>query len=320
MNGTKPYFPEVDIVKGITILLVVLGHSFCQYPMDLNSQFPVLGEWVRSFQMPLFFIASGFLFSFKDSFGIFLRKKASRLLLPMFVFGLASLCLKYIFSSFTHSGNISFLSGLYDIVQGHYYWFLYALMIIMVACRVIRNGKILVLLSVASIMCCLFTDVKEVSAFDLGRIIYYFPFFVLGYYFRLKYSVLSEYPKAVFVCIIFTLLLYVLSMQVYDVKIAQLYAVTLFGSAFTWGISVLLSKIGSMSVLRHFGHYSLQYYLNHLLIMLPVYYAVNVLISPNLPGLQLLSVWIIGVAISWVMLQIERRIKLLRVLCGMPNN
>ena len=57
VSGTKKYYPELDIVKGIAILLVILGHSFCSFPFDLNAQLPpVLGKIVRSFQMPLFFI------------------------------------------------------------------------------------------------------------------------------------------------------------------------------------------------------------------------------------------------------------------------
>ena len=35
VSGTKKYYPELDIVKGIAILLVILGHSFCTFPFDL---------------------------------------------------------------------------------------------------------------------------------------------------------------------------------------------------------------------------------------------------------------------------------------------
>lgn len=59
----KTYYQEIDIVKGIAILLVILGHSFCSHPLNLAEKLPLLGEVVRSFQMPLFFVASGFLFS-----------------------------------------------------------------------------------------------------------------------------------------------------------------------------------------------------------------------------------------------------------------
>lgn len=55
MESKKTYFPEVDVVKGIAILLVILGHSFCQYPVNIGGYFPVLASVVRSFQMPLFF-------------------------------------------------------------------------------------------------------------------------------------------------------------------------------------------------------------------------------------------------------------------------
>ena len=91
------------------------------------------------------------------------------------------------------------------------------------------------------------------------------------------------------------------------------YVVTLSGSLLTWGIAIWLSQ-WKMSVFKHFGHYSLQYYLNHLLIMLPIYYIVNLI--PVLPILQLLAIWIIATAISFIMLKIQLRFKILRLLCG----
>ena len=44
----------VDIVKGIGISLVVIGHT------RLSGSF--IGDWLNSFHMPLFFIIAGFCF------------------------------------------------------------------------------------------------------------------------------------------------------------------------------------------------------------------------------------------------------------------
>lgn len=45
----------IDIAKGLGILLVVAGHSRL-------AELPVLGSWVNSFQMPLFFVLAGLCF------------------------------------------------------------------------------------------------------------------------------------------------------------------------------------------------------------------------------------------------------------------
>ena len=69
-----------------------------------------------------------------------------------------------------------------------------------------------------------------------------------------------------------------------------------------------------MPLLKHFGHYSLQYYLNHLLIMLPVYYVAKFMPIP--PVLQLLMIWVVATVISLVMLKVQMKFKVFRLLCG----
>lgn len=69
----------VDTAKGIGILLVFLGHL-------VENSWP--GMWAYSFHLPLFFFLSGFLFTVKDSFGVFIRKKAKSILLPYFSLGI----------------------------------------------------------------------------------------------------------------------------------------------------------------------------------------------------------------------------------------
>lgn len=66
----------IDIAKGIGILFVVIGHC-----IEGNS---LLGKWIWSFHMPLFFILSGMCFSEKKYpvFLQFLKKRIKTLLLP----------------------------------------------------------------------------------------------------------------------------------------------------------------------------------------------------------------------------------------------
>lgn len=65
----------IDILKGIGILLVVIGHSGCPQ---------LLSDIIYSFHMPLFFIASGWFFSDKclSNKKLFFEKKVRNLYLP----------------------------------------------------------------------------------------------------------------------------------------------------------------------------------------------------------------------------------------------
>lgn len=105
-----------------------------------------------------------------------------------------------------------------------------------------------------------------------------------------------------------------------NVGIIQKYIVPLSGSGFVWGAASILAGSARPQNLTkplvYFGRYSLQYYLNHLLIMLPLYYAVGWLRLSN-PLLSLLLIFAGGVTGSWVMLQVEKRIGLLRSLSGL---
>lgn len=69
----------MDIAKGITIILMVLGHTSIP---DIASRF------IWSFHMPLFFIASGWMTNWRkcSGFGEYLTKKAKGILLPFMVY------------------------------------------------------------------------------------------------------------------------------------------------------------------------------------------------------------------------------------------
>jgi peptidoglycan/LPS O-acetylase OafA/YrhL len=91
----------------------------------------------------------------------------------------------------------------------------------------------------------------------------------------------------------------------------------LTGCGAVWTATLLLCRYRKTRFLAFFGKYSLQFYLNHLLIMLPLFYAAAILPVPAL--LQWLFIFVAATAISYVMLLIEQRIKLLSDLSGLPH-
>ena len=68
---------SLDMVKGIGLLLVVLGHT---------SSF--LHDWIYSFHMPLFFMLAGIFHKNGKNYKEFIKKKIKTLLIPYFSFGI----------------------------------------------------------------------------------------------------------------------------------------------------------------------------------------------------------------------------------------
>lgn len=90
MNHFEKRLDYMDVVKGIGILLVVLGHNL--------QGIPALTSWIYSFHMPLFFIVTGYLEAHKQAHGVahkpigsYIRRKAASLLWPYMTFSIVNL-------------------------------------------------------------------------------------------------------------------------------------------------------------------------------------------------------------------------------------
>lgn len=76
---------DIDIVKGLTICLVFLGHAI-QFSSGENCINNPFWAFIYSFHMPLFALLSGIFFSHSrtNTFTQYVKKKSIRLLLPCF--------------------------------------------------------------------------------------------------------------------------------------------------------------------------------------------------------------------------------------------
>lgn len=106
----------VDFLKGITIILVVLGH--CDLPAFLINT-------VYLFHMPLFFMISGYLDNShrENSLWSVVKKKAPRLLWPYLTYGVIVILWKTL-TSYGQQGNftILLLKRVAAFVYGNYIW------------------------------------------------------------------------------------------------------------------------------------------------------------------------------------------------------
>lgn len=280
---------EIDVLKGVGILLVILGHCIPDFPVDLRSD-PLSGgleRFIYAFHMPLFFFCSGFVLGFappSQSFSIFLRNRFLRLMLPWVVFSLLSLGLRTLFSSFTRSTS-NFYEDLVNVfLYGKYFWFVYVLFFVMILMGLLKKSKVeLILLVILGV----YLYSQNIAIFRLNQIGYFTLYTVVGFFisqYRLK---LMSMMKNIWIPIILTIMLLLLFFS----NPPKLFFTQYFHKIImAWvGIFALYSmavhpirneRVDKM--IKHFGFYSLQYYLIHEIISLPCYYIVaqcNVRIS-----------------------------------------
>ncbi len=179
----KKLSPEIDILKGIAIALVQLGHAIIIYPIDLNT-IPwcnYLHWFVSSVHLPLFFAVSGFCFSFRG-WHSHITKKARRLLVPYLTFGLGNALANALFSSFVNK-PMSFSGALLALLTGKNVWFLYTMLMLFIVFppfRAIfeeRPRAYYALVLVAVLQLFAFWP----GLFNIDRLVLYLFYFALGY-------------------------------------------------------------------------------------------------------------------------------------------
>lgn len=137
LSGKKKRIEWIDVAKGISIILVVYGHT------GLDG---VVADWLKSFRMPFFFIISGILFNYAKYPSIydFLKKRKNTILRPYIIFSL------FIFSwlNILHSSYVPSFSELYSGWISYALWFIPVLIMSQMLYYFIRkyfNDKILIL-------------------------------------------------------------------------------------------------------------------------------------------------------------------------------
>lgn len=133
----KKHIDLIDILKGVAIISVLICHSVIVYPVNLEevAWCNILKRFVDSYQMPLFFMISGFLCSYKGNYGGYLLARVKRILVPYIVFDAAALLLRVVGGSFVNR-SMDIKSAIFQLfLQGTSaggYWFLYTLFVISV--------------------------------------------------------------------------------------------------------------------------------------------------------------------------------------------
>ena len=138
-HEVKKHYSEIDIARGLGIILVVLGHAFPDAALEGGVQ-PSFGKYIfnciYSFHMPLFVFLAGFvthkLYKKTAEKTMRIKQRALRLLLPYVVWSLIYIPFRILLSSI--SSTPFDLTRLWCVLIGESpysgLWFLYALFLI----------------------------------------------------------------------------------------------------------------------------------------------------------------------------------------------
>lgn len=172
----------LDAMKGILIILVIVGHTVQFNINDFQHNF--VFRFIYSFHMPLFFMISGYLTYKKEYAKTLIRKRAMQLLIPFVVWAFLLSSLET--GAFDWSRTCRIL-----LYPDNGLWFLYNLFVYCVLFNLserFSNQKIrqewIVWIGISLCYC---AGILFKNKFNCTPICWYLPFFAMGYYVR-KYE------------------------------------------------------------------------------------------------------------------------------------
>lgn len=195
MNMIKERNQYIDIMRGLAMLLVVLGHTMTGCTVDSEKSF--LFNIIWSLQMPLFILISGYvtkysreISGFKGRGRRFFKRKTVAYLLPCIIW---SLVIRGILLGETNFLNLKYM--LWHMDSG--YWFLVTIWTISIifglsvfgAKNCIKSSKfkqqiVMTVLYIIGMICLMGIGmIFGMSFFAIKLTLYYMPFYFLGYLF-----------------------------------------------------------------------------------------------------------------------------------------
>lgn len=268
----------IDELKGIAILFVVFEHTIARtiYGLNLESSFlNNLDFFIKTFHMPLFFLASGYIYAMHEReklkntpYRSFIKKNFFDLFLPYLIFALPVWFGKYIFSDWvTRTVEVKdlFLMFINPIV---FLWFIYILFFI----KAIVAGldkltkyktEIIFLIVIISAFsrCFITTDIKLVD-----RVLYYPICYVSGMMFYKYRSYFTKIPALIALSIL-SVVAWILIFTYPEnrpclifVNVSSIFMITSF-------FYFVRSKSDKKNVISYLGQISIYIYILHPIIL-----------------------------------------------------
>ena len=322
---------SLDLGKGLAILFVYLGHSILYYPISLSAMAPwcgVLRSFIASFNMPMFFLISGYLFSkTRKSTGELYWGKTQRILIP-YLFTMAILVGVKLFLPVSMSYNSAVDGGISLLIQnalcyGGDRWFVYTLYIIfllLIPVRHLLKKKWLDVLLIVLLIGIYFLDFLP-TMFALDKVFHFMAFFIAGYMLNDYYPTIKDWSMKYWWLVY---LVFIVANMAFIETLCKIPFVFRFVLPFTGTLGVMtiafqLEKVIEKSKVARYieycGKYSLQFYLFTFCYPIIRTVIVSVLHVSN-PFIIVGSVFILQLITITVIVEITRRIKWLKIPCG----
>ncbi|MCM1048312.1 MAG: acyltransferase [Clostridiales bacterium] len=174
---------EVDVLRGLAAILMILGHSFIVYPVDISGVpwCKTIQHFIYTFHMELFFVLAGTVYKC-ENYRDYIVKKAKRILLPYIFFGVFTLLCKALGGALVN-GTESITYGMTKFLYyGGNYWFLYTSFILFAVYpfieKVVNRMWKKIVLGILLLLICEIVELP--SFFMINRLFYYLPYFIFG--------------------------------------------------------------------------------------------------------------------------------------------
>ena len=264
----KEYYNEMDLLKGIGIIAVYLGHSFNLPNLPWNDFLAYIYRSVYSFHLPLFFLVSGFLSnaSREINFFKFYKNKIKRLFIPYLFINFIDFIPRTLFPQLVNSE----FEGIKEVL---FYgtkisWFVYTLFILFLIFPILEKyifskdrycifGVVLLILNTFKIG-------TDISFLSIGTIIYYLIYFYIGYQVKKIYK--GKILDGIFTKKIFfigvSILYLVFAWKYFYINLYTCIIFALVGTLFYLNIFIRLDKNNRLfKLLKFYGSNSMTIYL-----------------------------------------------------------
>ena len=321
----------LDLGKGLAILFVYLGHSVLYHPIQMVKLYPwcdALDNFITSFNMPLFFIISGYLFSKTRKTSEELYKgKTKRILIPYLTTMAILIGMKLILPG-TMSYNSAVGGGIKSLLinalcYGGDRWFVYTLYIMFLVLIPIRNylKNRRIDFALIALLTGVYFIIILPDFFALDKVFYFMIFFVAGYAMNDSYPCIKQLSLKWWWMIysVFFLANIALIDTFSEITLMFRFILPITGSLAVMTMAFHLEKIvdncrGAQYV-EYCGKYSLQFYLFTFCYPIIRMVIVSIMHITN-PFVILISVFVLQLITITIIVEITRRIKWLKVPCG----
>ena len=272
MKG-KDSIEWILIAKGITIVLVVIGHF---HPESSPYYWSSIRRIIYTFHMPLFFILSGYLYTHgKYSYTDLIKHKIKRLLYPFVTIAAVFFIIKYIAGSFVKLDQPVNINSIYalltDPVASYMplLWFVYALFLIF---AIYPLGRLFLNNQLILIILLIINSFFGNDYLVLGNTLFNMPFFAVGVILKESVKVSKMTISSDLRHIFFSLLTFAILYTIETTENVHIYLISfilgVMGSLFVINLSHAIANITSIDlkgILMQVGYYSMTIYLLHTL-------------------------------------------------------